>query len=81
MNIRLAKSISTYYKLEHSLTSLDCVKMAEELEALIHFLQMGEIAIEEEKEYQRRLELQDKQKTQLHIVKPKDKATEEIEDD
>ena len=59
MNIRLAKAISTYYKLEHSLTSLDCVKMQDELEALTHFLEMGEIAIEEEREYQKKLELQD----------------------
>jgi len=80
MNIRLAKAISTYYKLEHSLTSLDCVKMSEELEALTHFLEMGEIALEEEREYQRRLELQDKKNNQLRIVKPKEKATE-IEDD
>lgn len=80
MNIRLAKAISTYYKLEHSLTSLDCVKMQDELEALTHFLEMGEIAIEEEREYQKKLELQDKQNNQLRIVKPKERATD-IEDE
>lgn len=78
MNIRLAKAISTYSKLEHSLTSADCLKVMNELEELTQFLEMAEIAIEEDKEYQKRLALQEKEKSQLHIVKPKEKLEEEL---
>ena len=44
--------------------------MSEELEALTHFLEMGEIALEEE-ENTKGVGLQDKQNNQLRIVKPK----------
>ena len=77
MNIRLAKAISTYSKLEHSLTSADCLKVMNELEDLIHFLEMGEMAIEEEREYQKRLELQDRTQNQLRIVRPKDRSIQD----
>lgn len=76
MNIRLAKAISTYYKLEHSITSMDCVKIMEEIETLTHFLEMGEMALEEEREYQKKLEAQDKENSKgLRLIKPKDKNT------
>ena len=79
MNIRLAKAISTYSKLEHSLTSADCLKVMNELEELTQFLEMAEMAIEEERDYQKRLELQDKAKRELKIVRrPKEEAEEEL---
>jgi len=76
MNIRLAKAISTYLKLEHSLTSADCLKVMNEIEELTHFLEMGEMALEEEREYQRKLEAQDKENSKgLRLIKPKDRST------
>ena len=74
MNIRLAKAISTYYKLEHSITSMDCVKMMEEIETLLHFLEMGEMALEEGiSEEARSSRQREQQRTPL--IKPKDIST------
>ena len=48
----------------------------EEIETLTHFLEMGEMALEEEREYQRKLEAQDKENSKgLRLIKPKDIST------
>tara|TARA_B100000085_G_scaffold102478_1_gene93254 strand:+ start:861 stop:1124 length:264 start_codon:yes stop_codon:yes gene_type:complete len=43
LNLRLAKSVGTYYKLEHLLTPEDVQKMIFELEQLHEFLLLAEI--------------------------------------
>lgn len=81
MNIRLAKAISTYSKLEHKLTASDCIKVMHELEELTQFLEMAELAKEEAEEYQRRLVEQEINERNLRIVSPKDRVTAETEEE
>ena len=72
MNIRLAKAISTYYKLEHSITSMDCVKMMEEIETLTHFLEMRN-GTRRGENIRGSCEAQDKENSKgLRLIKPKD---------